>query len=108
MVVVKDAKGKDKEDPVEGVGHVIAKECKEMDLVKDTYTTHIHMDRAVNQISPTLQRISENLSLLFCNSLFTVLIGRIVAGVSQHRDNLHLGYCINILNKFLIIYICIE
>lgn len=55
MVVVKDTKVEDKEDPVEGVGYIIAKECKEINLVKDTYTTHIENDRALSQVSPTLQ-----------------------------------------------------
>ena len=27
----------DKEDPVEGVGHIIASECKEIDLAKNIY-----------------------------------------------------------------------
>ena len=57
MVVVIDAKDKDKEDLLEGVGHIIAKEYKEIDLEKDTFTTHIDMDRTMNQVSPTLQRI---------------------------------------------------
>ena len=83
MVVVKDTKDKDKEDPIEGVRCIIAKECKEIDLVKDTYTTQI------DQVSPTLQRILEDISPSFCNSLFTALIDGIVTSVVQ---NLHLGY----------------
>ena len=38
----------DKEDPVEGVGHIIASECKEIDLVKNIYTTHIDKYKAMN------------------------------------------------------------
>ena len=38
----------DKEDPAEGVGHIIANECKEIDLVKNIYTTHIDKDNAIN------------------------------------------------------------
>ena len=48
MVVVEDAKDEDKEDPVVGGGHIIAKDCKEIDMVEDTYTTPIDMDRAIN------------------------------------------------------------
>ena len=44
---------KDKEYPFEGVRHITANECKEIDLVIYAYTTHIDMDRAMNQISPT-------------------------------------------------------
>ena len=54
MGVVKDAKDKDKEDLLEGVGHIIAKEYKEINLEKDTFTTQIDMDRTMNQVSPTL------------------------------------------------------
>ena len=57
MVVVKDAKDKVKEDLLESVGHITAKEYKEIDLEKDTFTTHIDMDRTMNQVSPTLQQI---------------------------------------------------
>ena len=84
MVVVKDTKSKDKEDPVEGVGYITAKECKEIDLVKDTYTTQIDMDR-----SPTLQRILKDISYLFCNSLCTAFIGGIGASVSQNMTWIH-------------------
>ena len=86
MVVVKDAKDKDKKNPVQGAVHTIAKEFKEIDLVKDTYTTHIDMDKAMNQVSPTLQRILEDISPLFCNSLFTTLIGGIVTGVVRNKS----------------------
>ena len=44
MVVVKDAKEKEKEDPVDGVQYILAK----VDLLKDTYTTHDDVDRAMN------------------------------------------------------------
>ena len=44
----KDAKNKDNEDPVQSVEQIIANECKEIDLVKDTYATHIAMDRVIN------------------------------------------------------------
>ena len=54
MVVVKDTKDKDKEDLLEGVGHIIAKEYKEINLEKDTFTTQTDMDRTMNQVSPTL------------------------------------------------------
>ena len=76
----------DKEDPVERVGHIVADECKEIDPIKYTYTTHIDMDRATNQVSPTLQRILENVSPFFCNSLFTAFIGDIVTGVVQNKS----------------------
>ena len=39
MVVVKDAKNKDNEDPVQGVGQIIANECKEIDK-RYLYNTH--------------------------------------------------------------------
>lgn len=40
--------------------------------IKDTYTTHIDMDRVINQVSFTLQRILEDISPLFHKPLFTV------------------------------------
>ena len=55
MVIVKDTNDKDKKDPVEGVWHVIANECKKIDLVKDTYTTCTGIDKDMNQFSSTLQ-----------------------------------------------------
>ena len=48
IVAVKDAKDKDKKDPFEGVENIIVKECKEIDLVNDTYTTHTDIDGAMN------------------------------------------------------------
>ena len=65
MAVFKDAKDKDKEGPVERVGHIIAKECKKIDLVKDTYTTRIDTDRAINQVSPTSQQILKDISPIY-------------------------------------------
>ena len=55
MVIVKDTNDKDKKDPVEGVWHVTASECKKIGLVKDTYTTYTGTDRDMNQFSSTLQ-----------------------------------------------------
>ena len=46
MVVVKGAKDKDKEDPIEGVGHIIANECDKINLVKGTYKAHTDVNRA--------------------------------------------------------------
>ena len=65
MAVFKDAKDKDKEGHVERVGHIIAKECKKIDLVKDTYTTRIDTDRAINQVSPTSQQILKDISPIY-------------------------------------------
>ena len=48
IVAVKDAKDKYKKDPFEGVENIIVKECKEIDLVNDTYTTHTDIDGAMN------------------------------------------------------------
>ena len=62
LVVVKDAKDKENEDPVQGIGKLIARECKDMNLEKDTYTTHIDLERAMDNVSPTLQRILEDIS----------------------------------------------
>ena len=55
MVIVKDTNDKDKKDPVEGVWHATASECKKIGLVKDTYTTYTGTDRDMNQFSSTLQ-----------------------------------------------------
>ena len=43
------------------------------------------MDRAMNQVSLTLQQILEDISPLFCNFLFTALIGCMVTGVVQNK-----------------------
>ena len=43
------------------------------------------MDRAMNQVSLTLQRTLEDISPFFCNSLFTTLIGGIVTGVVRNK-----------------------
>ena len=108
MVVVKDAKNKDNEDPVQGVGQIIANECKEIDLVKDTYTTHIDMDRVINQVSFTLQRILEDISPLFHKPLFTVT-GLVQNKPTQIQLALEILYqqpktILNYLHKYGIIF----
>ena len=49
--------------------HVIVKESQEIDLVKDTSKTHIDMDRGMNQVSPTLQQVLEDISPFSVNIL---------------------------------------
>ena len=85
LVVVKDAKDKDKENIAHGVGNLIAKECRDIKLEKNTYTTHIDLDMAMNNVSSTLKCILEDVSPQFCNSLFTALIGGMVTSVVQNK-----------------------
>lgn len=49
--------------------HVIVKESQEIDLVKDASKTHIDMDRGMNQVSPTLQQVLEDISPFSVNIL---------------------------------------
>ena len=103
MVVLKDAKGRDNDDPIEGVGHIIAKECKEINLVKGTYTTYIDLEQCMNQVSPSLKRLLEDVSPVFSNSLFTALIGSIVTSIVQNEPTqlqLSLGICFDIPKPF--------
>ena len=49
--------------------HVIVKESQEIDLVEDASKTHIDMDRGMNQVSPTLQQVLEDISPFSVNIL---------------------------------------
>ena len=49
--------------------HVIVKESQEIDLVEDASKTHIDMGRGMNQVSPTLQQVLEDISPFSVNIL---------------------------------------